>query len=104
MVAVGYLSRCAGGARGGRGCRGMGAGHWCSAGGVAGAGLIGAAGANLCEAALDRERGATVASNVDNEVISTPAESGAGILVTNLESIAPTDGSHLSFMARVIVQ
>ena len=66
--------------------------------------LIKAAKTSLYETALDQGHEATITSNVDNEVISTPAESNPSILVPNLENITPTNASHLSFMTKVIMQ
>ena len=66
--------------------------------------LIKAAIASLYETAPGQGHEATSTSNVDNEVISTPAESNPSILVPNLENITPTNASHLSFMTKVIMQ
>ena len=66
--------------------------------------LIKAAKARLSETAPDQGHEANSTSNVDNEVISTPAESNPSILVPNLENITPTNASHLSFLTKVIMQ
>ena len=66
--------------------------------------LVKASKANLSETAPDQGQDATSTSNVDNEVISTPAQSNPSILVPNLENITPTNASHLRFMTKVIMQ
>ena len=58
--------------------------------------VIKAAIASLYETAPGQGHKATNISNVDNEVISTSAESNPSILVPNLENITPTNSSHLS--------
>ena len=99
-----YLSQCARKTHSNRKCQGMSTKHRYSAKNMVKARLIKAAKTSLYETAPDQEHEATSTSNVDNEVISTPAESNPSILVPNLENITPTNASHLSFMTKVIMQ
>ena len=48
---------------------------------------------SLSETASDQVHEATSTSTVDNEVISTPAESNPSVPVPNLENVSPTNAS-----------
>ena len=48
---------------------------------------------SLSETASDQVHEATSTSTVDNEVISTPAESNLSVPVPNLENVSPTNAS-----------
>ena len=104
MMARKYLSQCARKTHSNRKCQGMCRKHRYRTKNMAKARLVKDAKASLSETESDQGHEATSTSNVDNEVISTPAESNPSIPVPKLENITPTSASHLSFMTKVIMQ
>ena len=104
MMARKYLSQCARKTHSNRKCQGMCTKHRHCTKNMSKARLVKDAKASLSETASDQKHEATSTSNVDNEVISTPAEGNPSIPVSNLEFIIPTNAFHLSFMTKVIMQ
>ena len=93
MMARKYLSQCAKKTHSNRKSQGMCTKRRYRAKNMAKARLVKADKASISETASDQVHEATSTSTVDNEVISTPAESNPSVPVPNLENVSPTNAS-----------
>ena len=91
MMARKYLSQCAKKTHSNWKSQGMCTKRRYRAKNMAKARLVKADKASISETASDQVHEATSTSTVDNEVISTPAESNPSVPVPNLENVSPTN-------------
>ena len=88
-----YLSQCARKTHSYQKCKGLCTNHRYRTKNMAKARLVKADKASISETTSDQVHEATSTSTVDNEVISTPAESNPSVPVPNLENVSPTNAS-----------